>query len=376
MGLAARRTSAAYRLPAVAAVLALLIPILGAAQVPCTTDGNCNGFGGGCEVRRCINGFCGPLEPRNCNDGDPCTVDGCNDFGGFCTHEPFCLDNGLICDGSDECFVISVNGTPVPLCDDTPPSCDDADACTADFCNDPIGCQHVPKSCADGNACTTDVCDVVLGCSNLPIADCCRTGSECGDACTESACVENTCTAGTPRRCDDGDPCTADACDAATGCVHTRVPGCCGADADCGDPCAGHACTGGTCAQGAPPSCDDGDACTTDTCIGGAGCVATGRTGFDALACVCERVLPAPCATEPLPKKVAKARKKACKLIGRAAATAEGGQRRKLATRAGTQLGRARTRAERSDVAEACRTPLVALLGDDQRRAELVGAGP
>ena len=48
--------------------------------------------------------------------------------------------------------------------------------------------------------------------------------------------------------CDDGKGCTLDSCDAAKGCVHAIVPGCCDSDA----------------------ACSDGEAtCTVDKCVGG-----------------------------------------------------------------------------------------------------------
>src|SRR5262249_47039623 len=54
-------------------------------------------------------------------------------------------------------------------------------------------CVHTATSCDDGNACTTDSCDAATGCAHVAIS------------------------------CDDGNACTNDACDAATGCVHTAV---------------------------------------------------------------------------------------------------------------------------------------------------------
>src|SRR5262245_19984952 len=51
----------------------------------------------------------------------------------------------------------------------------------------------------------------------------CHAAAECGtdDACASYACVAGAC-AKTKRVCDDGDPCTTDACDPASGCV--RAP--------------------------------------------------------------------------------------------------------------------------------------------------------
>jgi subtilisin-like proprotein convertase family protein len=69
-------------------------------------------------------------------------------------------------------------------------------------------CVHTPHNCDDGNPCTVDSCDPASGCVHTPIS------------------------------CDDGQICTVDACDPATGlCTHTGL------------------------------SCDDGNACTADTCI-------------------------------------------------------------------------------------------------------------
>jgi len=75
------------------------------------------------------------------------------------------------------------------------------------------------------------------------------------------------------RPCDDGDPCTDDAC-LETGCVHQPNLVAC----DDGDPCTVlDRCSGGVCA-GAPMGCGDAEACTLDTCEDGA-CVHLPREG-------------------------------------------------------------------------------------------------
>lgn len=64
----------------------------------------------------------------------------------------------------------------------------------------------------------------------------CPGGCDDGDPCTVDACKSNACVH-TPKSCDDGDGCTSDSCDSKTGsCVHQ------------------------------PISCDDGDPCTIDGC--------------------------------------------------------------------------------------------------------------
>lgn len=128
--------------------------------------------------------------------------------------------------------------------------CDDGDPCNGtERC---ASCACVPGSpppdgaaCNDGDACTT------------------------GDACAAGVCV------GIPRDCDDGNPCTDDACDAATGCRHAANTAAC----DDGDPCsAPDVCSGGVCdgASRLPAWYPDADADTfgdrdaTPTCAAAA----------------------------------------------------------------------------------------------------------
>jgi glucose/arabinose dehydrogenase len=75
--------------------------------------------------------------------------------------------------------------------------------------------------CDDGNPCTTDVCDPLVACTHPAVDD----GTPCSDAsiCNgDETCQGGTCSSGAPLVCDDGDLCTADACDeqVAGGCVH------------------------------------------------------------------------------------------------------------------------------------------------------------
>lgn len=127
---------------------------------------------------------------------------------------------------------------------DNVPECDDKDSCTNDTC-DAAGCQHKPLSgvaCDDGSICTqTDKC------------------------------LAGKCTGGNALKCDDQDPCTADACDPFTGCTHDPA-----SDAVCTSD--GNACTQDICQNGAcvhplvsdgSACADDGKACTADTCQNG-----------------------------------------------------------------------------------------------------------
>jgi hypothetical protein len=123
--------------------------------------------------------------------------------------------------------------------------CNDGNACNgSETCNTGSGeCEAgTPIVCNDGDACTTDSCNSATGCTATPVS------------------------------CNDGNACTADACDAQLGCVATPV-------AD-GQPCAdgnvcngGETCQAGSCSAGTPLVCDDGDACTADSCNPTTGCV-------------------------------------------------------------------------------------------------------
>ena len=100
--------------------------------------------------------------------------------------------------------------------------------------------------CDDGNPCTIDTCDVATGvCLHADMPD----GVEC--AC-HSVCEAGHCQyppglvgCSGPKDCSDGDPCTTDTCVDECDCVNTPIPGC---PATC------------------PKTCDDGDPCTLDDC--------------------------------------------------------------------------------------------------------------
>ena len=119
--------------------------------------------------------------------------------------------------------------------------CNDDNPCTEDNCMGESGCQYVSQDggeCMDGDACTI------------------------GDHCQTGVCL------GTPIDCDDGNPCTDDACDGLGGCLYESnyVP--CDDDDPCtlGDQCADEICTGTTvpcdCQEdGDCAALDDGDLC-------------------------------------------------------------------------------------------------------------------
>ncbi len=97
----------------------------------------------------------------------------------------------------------------------------------------------------------TDNCSGTLPveCDNpdpFPVGDTLVTCTSASDSCGHSAACQFTVTVvacGDPAACDDGNACTDDSCDPATGCQHATV------------------------------SCDDSDPCTADSCFPSTGCV-------------------------------------------------------------------------------------------------------
>ncbi|MBI5609953.1 MAG: hypothetical protein HY902_13855, partial [Deltaproteobacteria bacterium] len=222
--------------------------------------------------------------PQVCDDGNPCTTDGCD---------------------------------PVTGCTAVVRDCADGDPCTIDACEVGTGeCQHQPEDCDDGNACTTGTCDPGQGC--LFAATDCADGNLCtADGCTPGGgCQHST------LNCDDGVTCTADSCDPTKGCVNAKPAGakCCEQAGDCedGDACTAHTCTGGLC-QTQPvygccakdSDCDDGNSCTDDQCqkangtcshkpLAKAGCCLADLDCDDGAACTQDRCQANTCDHEPI----------------------------------------------------------------------------
>ena len=103
--------------------------------------------------------FIGPFCPAGCNDGNPCTNDGCNPVSG-------CVNTN--------------NTAPCP---------DEGNACTDDVCDGLGVCGHPPRppatACDDGAFCNgADSCDGAGTC--LHVGDPCTGGTECADACNEA----------------------------------------------------------------------------------------------------------------------------------------------------------------------------------------------
>ncbi len=234
-----------------------------------------------CQEGQCVSG-----AAPDCDDDNVCTDDSCVD--GLCVHAANLAD----CDDGNACTVndLCAQGKCVA---GAPLDCDDDNVCTTDSCSPDSGCKTTfnqlpcddgdactPKdlcsggqcagtgqlNCNDGNPCTDDACEPETGCTHLDNEEECFDNNVCT---TGDQCAQGVCTPADTLDCDDGNPCTDDACDPKIGCVHTaNAIGC-----NDGNACTtGDTCKAGSCLGGAPPDCDDSNPCTTDSCDTEAGC--------------------------------------------------------------------------------------------------------
>lgn len=184
----------------------------------------------------CIGGGCGFGQPRDCSALDEvCRVGICDEAvqkcrpvdrdegtpcedGAWCTFRDTCRSGACLPGGPRDCSAWD-RACQVGICDDGADSCrsvnrddgtlcDDGSACSiGDRCG-AGSCAGVEVTCDDGNPCTDDACLPATGCAFLA----------------------------NQAPCDDGDPCTAEECSEAACVLISRVPGCCTADGDCSMP--------------------------------------------------------------------------------------------------------------------------------------------
>lgn len=134
--------------------------------------------------------------------------------------------------------------------------------------------------CDDGNPCTSDACNTDGSCKHTQLD-----GSPCddGNACTTvDKCAAGKCVGGALKLCDDDNACTDDKCDPAGGCLFTSNKDPCDDGNQCttADKCSEKKCVGGP-----PPNCNDGNPCTSDFCDTEKGCVHKADTKNDGVQC-------------------------------------------------------------------------------------------
>ena len=263
-------------------------PVTGECSYAAANEGKACSDGDACTMgEACAQGACSDGFPVNCNDGNPCTDDSCNQSQG-CQYD----DNQSPCDDDDVCTVEDTCGNGGCI-SGKPLDCDDGNPCTMDACDPLIGCthEHGDGQCSDGNLCTTedtcvtgqcvglgmldcddqnpctnDACNPALGCTHTNNTQPCDDGNECtlGENCQGGMCL-----GGAPVNCNDGNLCTDDLCDPQGGCTHEHNANPCN-DAD---PCTTtDVCIGGQCVGAGNLNCNDGNPCTDDLCEAGGGC--------------------------------------------------------------------------------------------------------
>ena len=227
---------------------------------------------------QCVSG--NAVDGTACSDGEDCT-DGDACKAGECVPGLNLCD----CQVDDDCLAYEdgnpCNGTL--FCDTgLMPTVCNVDPLTVVVCTDDLDLPCKTKECIP----ETGVCAVI----NLDEGETCNDGNECtendictagecegehtvtcddGIPCTMDACVFGKGCVFSPIDCDDGDSCTVDSCDSVTGeCVHASVI------TDDGDPCTEQSCDPLTGVSTHPVDCDDGNDCTLDPpCNPLAGCV-------------------------------------------------------------------------------------------------------
>ncbi len=211
-------------------------------EVPCTGCWSGSACEPGDSIAACGTGGAACLS---CDDGNPCTDDGCS--AGACSNVP---SDAATCDGGTchggECCTGCWDGTACR-------AGDAVDACGAAG----AGCDVCE---ADANPCTTAAC-VAGACGNPPDdTGVCTDGTCHGGTCCIGCWSGTMCLEGIDggacgidgadcANCDDHNECTSDWCSSTSGCVNDSLEG---------SACAGGFCRGGACCTG----CWDGTACS------------------------------------------------------------------------------------------------------------------
>ena len=229
-------------------------------QPVCLVDSDCAAL----ATTPCVQALCEPQSKR-------CVAVAKPDF--------------AVCDDGELCSAESLCSSGV--CKTTKPAnCDDANPCTLDVCVTDQGCKHGPKAsgaCSDDNPCTLgDHCEAGA-CVAQSNACVCATDQDCKGFATDLCvgalqCSQGVCAVNPATKvdCGDGNPCTTDLCDKASGaCSHSAIGD--GLPCDDGDVCTfGEACAGLTCKAAGSLVCSASAGSCPTSCDTKLGCTGTG----------------------------------------------------------------------------------------------------
>jgi len=192
-------------------------------QQQCKYNAVCNQTDNGCLIVSCnsnSNGSVCQTTTFNCNDNNPCTIDQCVANGvdylgrpkSTCQYTPFACPPS-----ADPCSLnLCVNQNGKPVCQSTPVVCNITSNCTLGKCSNVAGkgvCSYSEISCGTSDNCTIYSCDPQRGCiKSLKCND--------GNPCTDDFCNAKTgnCTF-SQKVCNSTNLCQVGVCDPNVGCV-------------------------------------------------------------------------------------------------------------------------------------------------------------
>lgn len=159
---------------------------------------------GGCSRDVTSSRLFGCITKHDCGAGYDCIPAIDSALGGVCMPASSQASDA-VCGGRSNCDAAT---TPNQDASSVEVACDDGDPCTDDSVGQDGWCQFKARDCSDlTDACNLGVC-VDGSCLSQFRAEPCTDGDLCteGDVCEAGKCV------GWEMSCDDGDPCTLDAC--------------------------------------------------------------------------------------------------------------------------------------------------------------------